>query len=104
SNGPDIFPELSKSYAVLWKSSTYYEDANPSNVYSFNISPAIDLTEPKDQYIIRLYDYDSGLFESDDFMGGIIFTPYSGSNGFPSVITVDANGDVAFKLHLSYVW
>ncbi len=104
SSGADIFPELSKGDAVLWKSSTYYENASPSNVYAFNINPAIDLTEPQDQYIIRLYDYDSGLFESDDFMGGIIFTPYSKSNGFPSVLSLDANGGVAFKLYLSYVW
>ncbi|HRP57061.1 hypothetical protein [Agriterribacter sp.] len=104
SSGADIFPELSKGDAVLWKSSTYYENAGPSSVYAFNITPAIDLTEPQDQYTIRLYDYDSGLFESDDFMGEIIFTPYSKANGFPPVITLDANAGVAFKLHLSYVW
>lgn len=104
TSGPDIYVRVLKGESPLWKSSnTYnYQNANPSNVYSFDVSPAIDFTDPEGEYTISLYDYDD--FDADDFMGGIIFTPYHKSKGFPSVLTIDAGGTVAFKLHLSYTW
>ncbi|MBX3238813.1 MAG: hypothetical protein KIT80_08535 [Chitinophagaceae bacterium] len=104
TSGPDIYLKLFKGEAQIWKSSnTYnYQNATPSNVYSFDVTPAVDFADPVDEYSIILYDYDD--FDADDFMGGIIFTPYSKSGKFPSVITLDAGGTVAFKLHVSYVW
>jgi len=82
-------------------SSIYYENASQTT-YSFNISPTYDITSPNEQYTVRLYDYDSS--DADDFMGGIIFYPYSNDNGFPSTLSIDGGGDVAFKLYFSYVW
>lgn len=104
SSGADIYLKLFKGDTQVWKSSyTYnYQNANPSTIYPIDISPSVDLSEPNDEYTITLYDFDD--FDADDFMGGIIFTPYSKSNGFPSVLTLDANGGVAFKLYLSYIW
>jgi hypothetical protein len=104
TSGPDIYLQLLKGDGSIWKSSTTYDyqNADPSKAYSFDITPSVDLTEPQDQYTIILYDYDD--LDAADFMGGIIFTPYSKSKGFPSVITLDAGGTVAFKLHVSYTW
>lgn len=104
TSGPDIYLKLLKDDVQIWKSSnTYnYQNADPSKIYSFDIAPAVDLTDPQDQYTISLYDYDD--FDAPDFMGGIIFTPYAKSKGFPSVLTLDAGGTVAFKLHVSYTW
>lgn len=102
SSGPDIYPELSKGSTTLYSASNFFQNADPSNDYSFDLVPAIDMNEPNDQYSIRLFDYDD--FDADDFMGGIIFTPYSSNNGFPSTINLDAGGDVAFTLHVTYVW
>lgn len=103
-SGPDIYLKLLKGDAQIWKSSTTYnyQNADPSKVYSFDITPAVDLADPEDQYTLILYDYDD--FDDDDFMGGIIFTAYAKSRGFPSVLTLDAGGTVAFKLYMSYVW
>mgnify|MGYP001074899478 CR=1 FL=1 len=104
TSGPDIYLKLSKGNAQIWKSSnTYnYQNADPSKIYSFDITPAVDLTNAQDQYTISLYDYDD--FDADDFMGGIIFTPYTKSNGFPAVLSLDAGGTVAFRLYVSYTW
>jgi hypothetical protein len=102
SSGPEIYPEIVKGTTLLWSSPNYYENADPSSTYSFNISPALDLNEPKDRYIIRLYDYDST--GSDDYMGGIQFTPYESFNKFPSTLDIDANGNVAFRIHLTYIF
>ncbi|MCC6286532.1 MAG: hypothetical protein IT249_01475 [Chitinophagaceae bacterium] len=103
-SGPDIYINLSKGDAQIWKSAnTYnYQNADPSKTYSFDVIPAVDLTDPTDQYTIRLYDYDD--FDADDFMGGIIFTAYTKSSGFPSVLTLDVGGTVAFRLYVSYIW
>ena len=100
SSGPEIYPEISKGTSLIWSSSNYYEDANPNINYEFDVTTSISLSEPKDEYTISLYDYDGT--SSDDFMGGIRFTPYSDSNKFPSTITLGQGQNVTFKIHLSY--
>lgn len=102
TSGPDIFPTILLGNNVVWDSPDYFQDANPGTTYTFTPSPAIELTSPTSQYTIRLYDYDD--IDADDFMGGILFYPYYSTNKFPSVLTIDAGGAVAFKLYLSYVW
>jgi hypothetical protein len=37
-------------------------------------------------------------------MAGIIFTPYSSTNGFPSQVNLDAGGGVSFTVYCSYVF
>lgn len=102
TSGPDIYPELSIGSVTLYSASNFYQNADPSDNYTFDLSPAVDMEDPNDQYTIRLFDYDD--FDPDDLMGGINFTPYSSDNEFPSEIDLDAGGDVAFTLHVTYVW
>ncbi len=102
TSGADIYPEISYNGSVVYTSSTYYTDANPNSIYVFDLSPSFDVHNPLSTYTIRLYDYDN--LDADDYMGGITFTPYESSNNFPSVITIDAGGAVAFKLHLTYIF
>jgi hypothetical protein len=102
TSGPDIYPSIYKGSTELYSPTSFNQNADPSLTYSFDVSPVLDLNDPQDQYQIELYDYDD--FDADDFMGGIIFTPYSNNNGFPEIIDLDAGGAVAFKLHVNYVW
>lgn len=102
ASGPDIQPEILLAGNTIWKSNEYYQNADPSQNYSFELNPVVDLTNPQSQYSIRLYDYDD--FSVSDFMGGINFVPYSNTNGFPTVIDLDAGGAVTFKLYVTYVW
>ncbi len=102
TSGPDIYPIITKGTTVIWDSPNYAENADPSYNYEFTLSPSIDLTSPTDQYTISLYDYDD--IDDDDWMGGIYFTPYSSTNGFPSTMTIDAGGEVAFIFHVTYEW
>lgn len=102
TSGPDIYPQLFKGSTLIWKAPSYYQNANPSIVHSFDVNPIVSLTSPNDQYSIGLYDFDD--FDADDFMGGVNFTPYSSTNNFPSVLVVDAGGAVAFRLFVTYVW
>lgn len=101
-SGPEIFPICSLGTSSIWSSPTYYSDATQGSYYSFTPSPSIQLSNPSSLYTVALYDYDST--DPNDWMGGISFYPYSSALGFPATRTIDAGGDVAFKLYLTYTW
>ncbi len=102
-SGADILPVISRGTDFVWTSPVYFEDANPSSVYSYTDGLPFDITSPQDRYTISLYDYDT--IDDDDFMGGVIFTPYFNTNKFPETMDLSVDGsDVSFKIHLSYVW
>jgi hypothetical protein len=104
TSGPDIYPVISKGTTLIWKSPINFTDANSSLTYDFTPSPNIDLTSPTDQYTIELFDYDGGIV-ADDWMGGLYFIPYSITNNFPPIITIDATGSVVtFKIFVTYSW
>ncbi|MFT7163111.1 MAG: hypothetical protein ACI9GZ_004312 [Bacteroidia bacterium] len=102
TSGPDIYPELSKDGSILWAAPIFFQNASASQDYTFEITPNITLNEPTDQYTIWLKDFDD--FDADDYMAGIIFTPYSSTNGFPSQVNLDAGGGVSFTVYYSYVF
>lgn len=102
TSGADIFPIVYLGSTQIWEAPTFFQNATPGTVYSFIPSPAIELKSPGSQYDISLYDYDD--FDADDFMGGILFYPYTSTNKFPDVLTLDAGKGVAFKLYVSYSW
>jgi len=103
TSGADIFPILSLGGTTLWNSPNYVTNANPSNEYLFTPSPSIVLSSPTSQYTLRLYDYDSP--SPDDYMGGVNFTPYNSTSGFPTTINLAPSGAaVTFRLTVSYVW
>lgn len=101
TSGPDILPTLSIGNSTIWSSPNFYENANPSSSFVFIPNPSIAIS-PTTQYTIRLFDYDTS--DPNDFMGGIIFTPYINSGGFPTTVVIDAGGSVAFRLTYSYSW
>ncbi|MEN8858463.1 MAG: hypothetical protein ABF260_10435 [Flavobacteriaceae bacterium] len=101
-SGPDIFISLSKGSALFHTQPTYFENATSGNNYVYRPTPSIDLTDVTARYSINLYDYDTG--SSDDWMGGIYFTPYYSDNEFPEIISVDAGAGLAFELKVNYVW
>ena len=104
-SGPDIYVDI-KYNDILGLTTTYYEDADPSQDYTFT-GGQIEIVNYIDnltgQYTINLMDYDLSVLDSD-WMGGINFSPYSSNNGFPTTKILDAGGSVAFELTLSYTW
>ena len=102
-DAPDILVAFIKGTTKLWESSTYFPNAAQGTTYTFTPSTAIEITAPKDEYIVNLYDYDT-LPPNQD-MGGIRFIPYSDTNGFPSTITLECSGcTTSFKLYVQYVF
>jgi hypothetical protein len=102
-DGPDIFFQVFDGNTLIDESAIYFEDADPSQDYLFS-DLNIGITDVLGNHAIQLLDYDDGI-TADDWMGGIEFVPYwSNTNGFPTIIELDAGGGVAFRVGVSYVW
>jgi hypothetical protein len=100
TSAAEIYVTLERNGNTFYESG-YYENANPSLTYTFTPTGNLNMTSPLDSYNIRLYDFDD--FDADDFMGGISFTPYSSTNGFPETINVQF-GDLSFELDVTYIY
>lgn len=100
-DGPDIYIELSRNGTIITKSN-YASNAIFNTPYNFIWTTPIDISDMYSQYTIRLYD-DDGI-DTPDYMGGILFYIYSSKNKFPTQITLDAGGTVAFVFTVSYLW
>lgn len=103
SDAPDIFIKFIKGTSVIWESPTYFSNALQGNIYTFTPTNPIEITAPKDRYDIELWDYDT--LDPNDFMSGIFFTPYSDTNGFPSVLTLECGACTSsYKVYFQYVF
>lgn len=78
-------------------------DANYNQRYEFTsgLSTAFpyEIDEPSSSYFFRVEDLDIG--STDDLIGEVHFTPYTSTNGFPSV-GYFSNGDIDFEVSFSY--
>ncbi len=99
-SGADIFVTIHYNNNEVYEHPTFIQNADPGVDHNFSPSINLNLTNPTSAYVISLYDFDD--FDPDDFIGGIEFTPYSNNNGFPTILTLDANGTVAFELTMTY--
>ena len=103
TSGPDIYPELKLGTTVIWTSPNYNQNADPAQDYTFTPNPLFNLTSPSSQYTLTLYDFDD--FDADDWMGGVNFTPYTNTNGFPTTLVLSPTGAaVTFTIGVTYIW
>jgi len=102
TSGPDIYITLFYNQNIVYQHSTHYSDASPNDSYDFHPDINLYFDNPLDEYSIVLYDFDS--FDSDDFMGGVRFTPYFNTNNFPNILYIDAGGEVSFEVSVNYVF
>jgi hypothetical protein len=102
--GPDLyvtFDQGTTSYGEnAWFKSGYYEDATPA-VYTYaSTGFPVTLSPTITTWVIGLWDMDS--FASDEFLGGIYFTP-SNYTDFPSTVDLTV-GNISFTLNVSWVF
>jgi len=100
TSGADIYVSMNYDNENIYRHSTVVENASSSLNYDFVPEMNLNLANPTDTYSISVFD-DDGI-QADDFLGGIEFTPYSNNNGFPTILSLDANGAVAFELTVEY--
>lgn len=101
-SGPDIYVTMEYNGSQVYEYPSYFQDASPSQTYSFQPSINLNMNNPTDEYIIRIYDYDST--DPDDYMRGIRFFPYQDGNNFPDKLRFDAGEEFAFELSVVYTF
>lgn len=99
-DGPDLIFLILKGSTPVYAPNTYFPDAVSGSGFFWK-DLNIEITEVQTQHTIELYDYDE--LDEDDRMGGISFTPYSNTNGFPTVIELKPSGSkINFNLTVTY--
>lgn len=102
SNGADL-------YVALYLNGDLVAENSASRILNVTDTPegwssmstAFEMTETTNQYSLWLFDYDD--FDADDPIGGIVFQPYSSTNGFPETIPIACVGcEVAFSITVDY--
>lgn len=103
---PDLWLRVFRFTSLVHEQNGSSAISNATSVNENIYTPPsrIRLTEVEDEHIIALYDYDGDpASNTPDFMGEAKFTPFlSSRDGFPTTITVDEGGDVAFELTVYY--
>ncbi|MCB9295542.1 MAG: hypothetical protein H6559_20815 [Lewinellaceae bacterium] len=87
-DGPDVYIVISRNNTSEYESG-FVEDLTGNYTWSSNF----EFSDPTATYSISVYDYDDGL-STDDFMGGINFTPYRPGEKFPTSFTLDCGNCV----------
>lgn len=97
---PDIFIGLEQIGGQgLITSEIYYE--NVSNIEPLNFQMNLTISNVTDNWIIGVYDYDGGDFDS---MAQYVFQPYIHGEGFPEIIVVTDASTFRAELTLMYNW
>lgn len=105
SDGPDTYIKITdnQNNVLVDGSSSVLTDIVPSKLpLSWNITSGLTVTDFTSLIFVDLWDYDT--FDPDDYIGyvGFDFSNYTtGSNPYPSSITVTQNGITA-KLDISW--
>lgn len=87
-DGPDLYFRIWLGDDILYTSSTKYNYSEQLVTWAFNF----EFSDPTATYNLSLYEDDD--FSSDDFIGGINFTPYKPGTGFPYVIEISCGACV----------
>jgi len=106
---PDIYLRLHKigdtADSLVWLSTLYryHFNADHTQEYDFDLDTLVAFDNPKDRYVLRLYDWD-GFYPFGDWMGGVSFTPYwDNTNDFPNEINLNPpDGTVSLRIEVEY--
>lgn len=99
---PDIFIQITDDVTkeVIYKSPVTYNH-NTTDVIKFE-KLSIIINNPNSKLLFSLYDEDSG---SDEFMSGIIFTPYKRGLKFPEKYLLDCTDcKITANLYFEYLF
>lgn len=99
---PDLHLALYLSTEKLFATASTINEASNDTVYVINCIPPVRLENYEENHTFYLYDDDGN--KTDQFIGGVVFKPYSEGNQKASFKVVDTNGEVAFKLNWQFYY
>jgi hypothetical protein len=86
---------------VLISSTDFKTDISSSQLATYSLPSPIMISSPNARHTIYVWDYDD--LGTDDYMGGIEFSPYYSTNRFPSSQLLSV-GEISVRLYYTYVW
>lgn len=90
-DGADVYLEILKGGVSVYESG-YVENLTTDYEWTVNF----EFSDPTATYVIQVLDYDFGL-TTDDFIGGLSFTPYRPGENFPTSYSIGGcSGCVVF--------
>lgn len=102
---PDLYITLKNSSSVLL-STGYFQDSDYYQTYEFNSGNTSSLpyyiSDVSSLLTISVYDKENIV--SDELIGGYNFFLYSNTNGFPTVMTLGAGGNITFEFQVTYIF
>ena len=87
-DGADVYLVILKGGVEVYETN---EVENLTGDHQFTVN--FEFSDPTATYQIAVYDYDYGI-TTDDFIGGLSFTPYKPGAGFPSSYPLSCTGCV----------
>lgn len=102
---PDVYFKIVEEPTgnVVYKSGAGTDINTTSEVGVDLLNDAVLLNSPTIKYKIQAWDYDD--LDDDDFMGGIIFTPYINGQKFPPKRELSCSGcNTAWSLDFTYLF
>ena len=103
---PDIFVTLDDGTGVFVNTG-FYSNCIPNQTYTYNSSNDFprSSTNVTNEFVLRLYDNDTGVCAPDDFLGGLRGSVYNSTNGFPNPIRFNSpSAEIDATIHLEYVF
>lgn len=87
-DGADVYITIHKAGVLIFETG-YFENLTGAQNFTANF----EFSDPTATHQMSVYDYDFGI-TTDDYIGGISFTPYQSGAGFPTSYTLDCTGCV----------
>lgn len=97
--GADIYITIERAGVVLYEHPFYHQNATAAS-YTFDLATPLEVS-PTGEYAVNLYDYDD--FSPAEFMGALLFTPYTPDLDYPTILNLrNSSSSVEFDLSVSY--
>lgn len=97
---PDLYITLFQSTTPIWTIENVLQDQDTDSICIVPTNP-IRVELVNERHTISMYDDDGN--RTDEFMAGVLFTPYMNTNAFPTILEVTSNPIVSYRLTLEYI-
>jgi hypothetical protein len=104
---PDLFIKVTGA-ELSYVHPTYYDNQPNGTTVNFILDDPIEIDSTITNHYVRLFDFDEpdpvlGIPNEPDIMGSVPFSPFQETYSNPHTMIVE-NGELSFRLGLSYVW
>ena len=98
-----VLSDFSGGTIIDNQSTNYFTNALSTVTHSYSYSTPLVLTNVNHLFKLELRDIDTTDGATYEIMNTYVFSIYSSTGGFPSVIPIN-NGETKYNIYVSYTW